>query len=558
MSYCINPKCSNPKNPLKARVCGTCGSSLILRQRYKPLKSLGHGGFGATFLAVDLNLPGKPSCVIKQLRLASNVPHLFQMARELFEREAETLGRIGNHPQVPRLLDYFEDNNHFYLVQEYVKGNNLQQEVKKNGPFSEAGARQFLSEVLPVIQYIHSQQVIHRDIKPANLIRRDQDKKLVLIDFGAVKNQINVEAIASTSEQTALTSFAVGTPGYAPPEQMAMRPVYASDIYAVGITCLYLLTGKPPKDLDYDSKTGELLWESHVNISNSLASVLHKMLESSVKHRYQSAQDVLDALEMEPYMESLAQGMADLSGAESFTGTTGGKVSPTSLTDDDDELTGGPSTLANSRLAMAIRARRDRKKNPYGAPSQTDTYHPSASAQRINRLTAGRNKPRSTMGKTMRIEPNKINKANPMETKLTAQDMLSAYGQGRRNFAQLQLPGLSLPRMNLSGCIFHQAQMLQANFQGANLSRADFGKANLHQANLRDANLEQAYLSYTNLSQADLRGANLEQAYLNYALLDGANLCGANLRNAKITEQQLKTAKTNWATIMPNGKRGLF
>ncbi|WP_339367216.1 serine/threonine-protein kinase, partial [Picosynechococcus sp. PCC 7002] len=209
MSYCINPKCSNPKNPLKARVCGTCGSSLILRQRYKPLKSLGHGGFGATFLAVDLNLPGKPSCVIKQLRLASNVPHLFQMARELFEREAETLGRIGNHPQVPRLLDYFEDDNHFYLVQEYVKGNNLQQEVKKNGPFSEAGARQFLSEVLPVIQYIHSQQVIHRDIKPANLIRRDQDKKLVLIDFGAVKNQINAEAIASTSEQTALTSFAV-------------------------------------------------------------------------------------------------------------------------------------------------------------------------------------------------------------------------------------------------------------------------------------------------------------------------------------------------------------
>jgi serine/threonine-protein kinase len=121
------------------------------------VKPLGQGGFGATFLAYDQALPGEPSCVIKQLRPSANAPHVLQMARELFEREAKTLGKIGNHPQVPRLLDYFEDNQQFYLVQEYINGATLQQEVKRNGIFSEAGVKQFLSEILPLLQYIHEQ-----------------------------------------------------------------------------------------------------------------------------------------------------------------------------------------------------------------------------------------------------------------------------------------------------------------------------------------------------------------------------------------------------------------
>lgn len=556
MSYCINPECPNPKNPLKARVCAACGSSLLLRDRYKPLKSLGQGGFGATFLAVDLSLPGNPSCVIKQLRPSTNVPHLFQMARELFEREAQTLGRIGNHPQVPRLLDYFEDNQQFYLVQEYVKGNNLQQEVKKNGPLSEAGARQFLSEILPVVQYIHSQQVIHRDIKPANLIRREQDKKLVLIDFGAVKNRVNSEEAANTSDQTALTSFAVGTPGYAPPEQMAMRPVYASDIYAVGITCLYLLTGKSPKDLDYNPNTGEMMWESYVDISNSFASVMRKMLESSVKHRYQSSEEVLNALDMEPYMESLAQGLSSSAGSD-FSGKTGGVVPDQSGGTGGD----GPATSANSRLAMAIRARRDRNQSPSLRPSASSRAVQGSSASnksRLNRMAPNASSPlRPTTSKSTRLGGDK-GKAKVSPAKLDAQDVISAYSKGRKDFAQQSLLSINLPQANLSGCIFHQSRMMRANLQGANLSHADFGKANLANANLRDARLERAYFSYTNLSNADLRGADLSYAYLNYAILDGANLCGANLTNAKITEAQLKVAKTNWATIMPNGKRGLF
>ncbi|MGB2925126.1 MAG: serine/threonine-protein kinase [Limnothrix sp.] len=552
MSYCINPECSDPKNPLKSRVCKACGSSLTLRDRYKPLKSLGQGGFGATFLAVDLSLPGKPSCVIKQLRPSTTVPHLFQMARELFEREAQTLGRIGNHPQVPRLLDYFEHEHQFYLVQEYVKGNNLQQEVKKNGVLSEAGVRQFLSEMLPMLQYIHSQQVIHRDIKPANLIRREQDKKLVLIDFGAVKNRVNLDEVENSSDDTALTSFAVGTPGYAPPEQMAMRPVYASDIYAIGITCLYLLTGKSPKDLDYNPNTGEMMWESFVDISNSFASVMRKMLESSVKHRYQSAEDVLNALDMEPYMESLAQGMAQGAGETNFAGTTGGV-----LDDSDGDQSGDNSTSANSRLAMAIRARRDRQKGSArrGLGSRAGQGGTVKKKSTLNRMAPGAGaKP---------LNSSKLSRTNGQKKpgsaiKLTDKTLLHAYKKGRRDFGQQTLMSINLSQANLPSCIFHQSRMMRANFQGANLANADFGKANLANANFRDANLGRAYFSYTNLSNADLRGANLSFAYLNYAILDGANLCGANLTNAKIAPDQLKKAKTNWATIMPNGKRDLF
>ncbi|MFW6358455.1 MAG: protein kinase domain-containing protein, partial [Chroococcales cyanobacterium] len=308
MRYCLNPDCPQPQNPDTVETCQACGFKLLLSDRYRVTQILGQGGFGATFLASDLSLPGHPSCVIKQLRLSTTSPQMLEMAKRLFRREAETLGKIGNHPQVPTLLNYFDENQQFYLVQEYVNGKNLQQEIKENGPLSEAGVRQFLSEILPMIQYIHSQEVIHRDIKPANLIRREQDRKLVLIDFGAVKNEVDPTAAANTSENTALTQFAIGTPGYAPPEQLAMRPVYASDIYAIGVTCIYLLTAKSPKDLDYNPSTGEMIWQRYVHVSEHFASVLRKMLEVAVRDRYQSTEDVLRALDLEPYLDSLAQG----------------------------------------------------------------------------------------------------------------------------------------------------------------------------------------------------------------------------------------------------------
>lgn len=546
MSYCLNPACPNPQNHDHAEVCRSCGSELLLRKRYRVCQALGQGGFGATFLAEDESLPGEPSCVIKQLRPATTVAHVLQMARELFEREARTLGKIGNHPQVPRLLDYFEDNQQFYLVQEYISGLTLQQEVKGSGPLSEAGVKQFLSEILPVLHYIHSQQVIHRDIKPANLIRREQDRKLVLIDFGAVKNQVSPTTANSSSEQTALTAYAIGTPGFAPPEQMAMRPVYASDLYALGVTCVYLLTGKSPKDLDYNPSTGEMLWRKQLQISDHFADVLKKLLEVSVRHRYQSAEEVLRALDLEPYLDSLEQGLTTKPNGSQRQPQTGNRYnnsgdlsSPT--------LSSSPSTgtSASERLAMAIRARRE-KLGMTGPQTGGSMYKPGPAT--------GSGYP-PTMLKNSGSNGNAKSK---VPAKLDAVGVLTAYTKGRRDFASQDLSSLNLQRVNLSGGIFHQAKLTKTNLQGADLSSADFGRANLVGAILKEANLGRAYFSTANLEGADLRGADLSFAYLNHANLRGANLCGANLTGAKVSEEQLSQAKTNWATVLPTGKRGFW
>lgn len=542
MSYCLNPTCPHPENLAYSQKCESCGSQLLLRDRYRVVEPLGQGGFGATFLANDQSLPGEPCCVIKQLRPSGTAPHILQMARELFEREAKTLGKIGNHPQIPRLLDYFEEQEQFYLVQEYISGATLQQEVKQNGVYSEAGVKQFLSEIMPLLQYIHELKVIHRDIKPANLIRRAQDARMVLIDFGAVKNQVS-QGAAGQSGHTALTAYAIGTPGFAPPEQMAMRPVYASDIYAVGVTCIYLLTGKTPKDLEYNPTTGEMMWEQMVHVSQHLTNVLRKMLEVSVRSRYQSAADVLRALEIEPYLESLSKGLLVKSDNPV-------KEQPISRREDSAVLyhhpthTSSPNTNASvAQVAAAIRARR-------------------AKAAEAAALQAEATQQGSVIGKSTTLSNSNSNGSqtqhSKVERKLDTQGLLTAYMKGRRDFAQHNLNLLNLPGTDLSGTNFHSAQLQKTNFQGANLHNSDFGKASLTKANLRDANLSKAYFNHADLEGADLRGADLSYAYLSNANLRGANLCGANLTGAKVGDEQLALAKTNWMTVRPNGKRGLL
>lgn len=542
MSYCLNPACSNPENLTHTERCQACGSKLLLRERYRVIQALGQGGFGATFLAQDEALPGSPYCVIKQLRPAATSQHVMQMARDLFEREANTLGKIGNHPQVPRLLDYFEANNEFYLVQEYISGATLQQEVKRTGPFSEAGVKQFLSEVLPMIQYIHTQQVIHRDIKPANLIRRSQDRKLVLIDFGAVKDQVNPMNLGA-SEQTALTQYAIGTPGYAPPEQMAMRPVYASDIYALGVTCLYLLTGRSPKDMDYDPATGEILWRSQVHTSDHFTDVLKKMLEVSVRHRYQGASEVLRALDLEPYLDSLAKGMVSQPNRSSRqalpnSGDVGELTSPSS-----------PSS-PTARLAAAIRARQAAKSLSGPLRSEATTLQPGSPRRRAMMQEAASLTVLNSRGST--------GNSGTIIPKPSAEELLSTYAKGKRDFTNHDLSLLNLTKTDLSGANFNQAKLHKSNLQGANLLNTDFGRASLSQASLKNAKLARAYLSHADLASADLRGADLSYAYLSHANLRGANLCGADLTGAKVTDEQLATARTNWATIHPSGKRGLW
>ncbi len=280
-----------------------CLFQQLFCDRYEIIRILGRGGFGVTFLAKNVRLPGHPPCVIKQLSPQKNHPKKLVSARKRFEQEAKILGQVGNHSQIPMLLEYFEIEGEFYIVQEYINGHTLAGEVRRTGVKSEACVKQFLQEILPVLQYVHNNHVIHRDIKPHNLLRCEDDGRLVLIDFGAVKQEL-VKVNNCSLNKKEQTNF-VGTMGFAPPEQLSLHPVYASDIYAVGITCLYLLTGKAPLEFDYDPVTSELCWQQHIDLSPHFARIIDKMLKISVEERFQSAQEVLDALGMESYLPIL-------------------------------------------------------------------------------------------------------------------------------------------------------------------------------------------------------------------------------------------------------------
>ena len=552
MTYCLNPSCPKPINHPKAKVCRACGSKLLLRDRYHLVKGLGKGGFGATFLAADISLPGNPLCVIKQLRPNTENPQFLSMARQLFEREAKTLGKIGNHPQIPRLLDYFEDRKQFYLVQEFVKGNTLQQEVKKNGVFNEAQVRQVLQEILAILKDIHAQKVIHRDIKPANIIRREVDQKLVLIDFGVVKNQVNTVA-AGNSEQTALTAFAVGTPGFAPPEQLAMRPVYASDVYALGVTCMYLMTGKAPKNMECDPITGEIDWFKNLEVSDHFVEMLSTMLEIAVKNRYKTADEVLQALDMGDHLDSLTDSMI-------ISSTAGNSAHPNFR---HTAFSSQKTTRFNSRLGERNSAHRTNT-NSYSnrnrlssRGSDWQSQHAKRDRTRTSRTQISRNsvanhsKRTNILGKGNSTEPKK-------PIKLDREALLNAYSSGRRDFGQKDVSRQDLQKVDLSEANFNQSKLIKVNLQGAKLKSTNFSETDMRQTNLRSANLCRAYFISANLEGADLRGADLSFARFDNANLKGVNLCGANLTNASISKEQLEQAKTNWTTVLPGGRRGFW
>lgn len=298
MSYCLNPYCRAPQNPDTARFCSTCGFKLLLGDRYRALQSIGRGGFGRTFLAVDEYKPSRPLCVIKQFFPQSYSVHDPEHARALFRREAEQLEALGEHPQIPQLLAHFEQEEYQYLVQEFVDGVNLLQEIAKKGPFSEEQVWYLLNDLLPVITFIHGHHVIHRDIKPQNIIRRATTQQFVLVDFGAAKT--------FSGSDSSQTGTSIGSPAFVAPEQAIGRATFASDLYSLGVTCIYLLTQIPPADL-YDTEEGGWQWQQHVKrpVSKALGAILDKLLQSAVKRRYQSAADVLRDLNAPSVMGAL-------------------------------------------------------------------------------------------------------------------------------------------------------------------------------------------------------------------------------------------------------------
>ena len=265
----------------------------LLDGRYQVLQILGGGGFGQTYIAQDTHRPGFPKCVVKHLKPVTRSPEFLETARRLFTSEAETLEQLGYHDQIPRLLAYFEDNQEFFLVQEFIEGHTLKAELFPNQRWTEDRVIQLLQQVLGILQFIHSHNVIHRDIKPDNIIRRQQDGKLVLIDFGAVKQvQTQLLTIAGHTGATII----IGTPGYMSTEQGQGKPRPNSDIYSLGIIGIQSLTGLHPINFEEDPNTGEISWQHQANVSSELASVLSKMVLHHFKQRYQSAAEVLEVL----------------------------------------------------------------------------------------------------------------------------------------------------------------------------------------------------------------------------------------------------------------------
>jgi serine/threonine protein kinase len=296
-------------NPLRdARRQSLHRAGHLFRDRYQVVKVLAAGGFGITYLAQDGAIPGSPLCVIKQLCPKVSNQMALERAKRRFRQEALMLSKLGSHSQIPRLLDFFTFNQNFYLVQEYVAGEVLTKEVRRRGRQGETHVRRFLHEILPVIKFIHHRHIIHRDIKPPNIIRCQDDGRLVLIDFGAVRECLS--DLEGNGYQAPLTQF-VGTPGFAPPEQRAMRPTFASDIYALGMTCLFILTGKTPMEFDSSPRTGDILWHHLAEeVSPSFRRLLDKMLKQDAGDRYQNADELLRTLELDPYRDTLSAGLS--------------------------------------------------------------------------------------------------------------------------------------------------------------------------------------------------------------------------------------------------------
>ena len=267
----------------------------LLNNRYRISKALGRGGFGHTYLAIDTHMPSGRQCVIKQLKPISQQPQMYQWVQKRFGREAAILEAIGEgSKQIPKLYAYFSEAGTFYLVQEWIDGVTLTQKLDQEGTLSQEEVREILVSLLEVLQYVHSNHLIHRDVKPDNIILRASDGVPVLIDFGGVKEAMGT---VLTAQGNVTSSMAIGTPGYMPPEQAAGRPVYSSDLYSLGLTGVYLLTGKTPLQLGTDSGTGEILWREEVpNLHSHLAGVIDRSIRYHPRDRFATATEMLAAL----------------------------------------------------------------------------------------------------------------------------------------------------------------------------------------------------------------------------------------------------------------------
>lgn len=270
--------------------------SLIINNRYQILNSIAAGGFGETFLAEDQQMPSHRRCAIKRLKPKADHPQVYQIIQERFRREATVLEKLGEIcDRIPSLYAYFEEEGQFYLVQEWIEGEILSNRIHQQGTLSEIQVQEILLNLLPVLDTIHSHGLIHRDIKPDNIILRYPDQKPVLIDFGAVKETMGT---VLNSRGNPTPSLVIGTPGFMPSEQAAGHPFFASDLFSLGITAIYLLTGKTPQELTIDENTAEIQWRHLVpEVNADFADILERAIRFHPSDRFSSAEEMLKAME---------------------------------------------------------------------------------------------------------------------------------------------------------------------------------------------------------------------------------------------------------------------
>lgn len=269
-------------------------NAVLINNRYRILETLGRGGFGETYLVEDLHLPSSRKCVLKQLKPIVQQSSIPLWMKERFQREAailEELGAASN--QIPELYAYFSENQQFYLVQEWIEGETLAQKWQREGNLTGEQVKQILIQILPVLDFVHSRKIVHRDIKPENIILHGSNLLPVLIDFGALK-----EAVATTVHNSSNVSAAIGTPGYMASEQAAGRPLYSSDLYSLGLTAIFLLTGKTPHELDIDPQTGEIIWQQYAkNVEPTLIKIIDRAVRFHPRDRFSDANQMLSALQ---------------------------------------------------------------------------------------------------------------------------------------------------------------------------------------------------------------------------------------------------------------------
>jgi len=268
----------------------------VLRGHYKIVSHLAGGGFGQTYLAEDIDLPKHPICVVKLLKPVSNEPFVLETAKRLFDQEAEMLYSLGSHDRISRLLAHFQESDEFYLVQEFANGTDLTEEIGNGKRSPEAIVIALLKEVLEILVFVHERGVVHRDIKPDNLIRRKSDHKIVLIDFGAVKE---IGGLAGDGQGNTNLTIAIGSLGYMPIEQLNGKPRFSSDIFAVGMMGIQAITGAEPRLFAEHPETAELVWRDRVpdgSYSPQFLDILDKMIRYDFRQRYQTASEVLEAI----------------------------------------------------------------------------------------------------------------------------------------------------------------------------------------------------------------------------------------------------------------------